>query len=204
MILSFAAVPLIVFSHPVVSALYGTNYTYAPLMLQLTVVGVFSTLLGIYNPYLISIGDTRLIGLLGIVNTLMYMSLGTLLIVNYGAWGLVINGTLVNYLGNLISLLLVKRRYGVLPDLRSNLRSSAPSLIPGLLLYPIVGSLQPTLHVLLLLPLYVALFLILVPVFMRRDELDELMRLSNSVRILGPILSGIIRLVIRLKEMAEK
>lgn len=188
-----AAVIVMSLSEPAVSTLFGASYGVAPLFLALLSITYVYTAFG-------SLSSGNLINSQGQTTFNMYMTLltavigvpmGLVLILNYGVMGLIIP-TLVAPLPSLfISLIWVKKRYGVTVDWASSARILLSSAVAGGLTYLLIAQLgfssgvRLLIGVVFFIPVYVIAAL-LTRAFNRTD----IANLRNMLSALGP-LSGL-------------
>ncbi|MGC8544169.1 MAG: oligosaccharide flippase family protein [Vulcanisaeta sp.] len=198
LILSFFVVGTIVFANQIVAILYGGAYRYAGLMLMLQASTLFSVVLGQYGAFLWAVGDTRLIGLLNVINALVSLGVAVVLIMEFGGvWGSIYMFIISAYSGGLISLILTYKVHRALPDLKSNLRALAPSLLSGIIIYPFTLFLTPKISLLLVIP-YTLLFALFTALFLRTKEINELIRVAAADRMLSLILRKPLLLILRI------
>ena len=188
LIISFLATGSAILANQVIAVLYGGKYVYGGLMFMLQAVALYSVMLGQYGAFLWAIGDTKLMSLTGVLSTLAWDVEAIVLILLFGgAWGFIYAALLSAYTGGLITLILVYRVYKVLPDFMANLRALMPSVIAGAIIYPFTLFLTPKMALTLIIP-YALLFMLFTSLFLRTKEINELMRIVLTDKVLRIVL----------------
>jgi len=124
-------------SGPVVFTLYGTTYQTAPAFLALLAVTYLYTGFGslsIGNLFS-SQGQTRLVLILSVISAVIGFPVGLVLIVQYGAFGLIVASLTASLPSLLISLYWTKKYYGLTVDWESSAKILMSSVVAAVLTY---------------------------------------------------------------------
>ncbi len=198
LIIGFFSIGALVFANKLTAVLYGSAYKYAYLMLMLQSVTLLGAVFGQNTSFLWAVGDTRLIGLLGVINAPVSLGAAVILIMKFGGvWGSLYTFIFSSYFGNILSLILTYKVHKALPDLKSNLRALVPSLLSGAIIYPFTLFLTPKISLLLAIP-YTLLFALFTALFLRTKEINELIRVVATDRMLSLILRKPLLLILRI------
>jgi stage V sporulation protein B len=132
-----AAMILMVLSGPIVGALYGEKYAYAPFFLTISVLTALYVLLGSLSVgnFLSGLGETRTLLKQNIITVMIGVPLSILLIPAFGITGLIITSVIDGLPAFLWALHWIWKHYGVRADLQSSAKILAASAIAALAAY---------------------------------------------------------------------
>ena len=126
-------------STPIVNTLFGETYSYAPLFLALYVISNLYAAAGslILNSFLTGLGETRMVAKQAVLTLIIGLSLGFVLIPNFGVFGAVIGTIVGSLLAGVPSLVWglhwIWKRYGAKAEFASSLRILAASAFAAII-----------------------------------------------------------------------
>jgi O-antigen/teichoic acid export membrane protein len=186
---SFIMVPLaasvMTFSPDIIRIFFGRRYSLSPLYLSMFSVNYLLVGLGSLSisPFLSSLGRTEKILTITASNALFFVISSSILIKFFGIPGLIA----AQILSNIVSLslgLTIIRSFNASVDLRSSASIYISSFIPAVPVL-ILGSFIPSPVRIILLPLYLLLYISLLPVIsLKRRDLDFLREIASRMGVL--------------------
>jgi O-antigen/teichoic acid export membrane protein len=132
-----AAMILMALSGPIVGALYGIKYTYAPFFLTIAAINGLNVVLGgqSVNAFLSGFGETRTIMKQNIITVIIGIPLSIILIPTLGILGLIITTVVDGLPGFFWVLQWIWKHYGARADLQSSAKILAASAVAALTAY---------------------------------------------------------------------
>ncbi len=196
-------------SGPAVATLFGDKYALAPLFLAFSSIGYLFTAFGNLSTgnILISQGQTTLNLKLTLLAVAIGFPLGYLLIMQFGVTGLIISSAVSGLPGLIVSLLWIKRHYGLTVDWLSSMKILASSAIAAVLTYLFISliSYSSLLELLLGVIFYVAVLVgaILFTKTLTSIDLKSLRDMTGGLgplsRIINVILSALEKIMLKLR-----
>jgi O-antigen/teichoic acid export membrane protein len=199
-IISPIAIALALFSKQAVYIVYGPQYGLAPLYLSIMAVSNLLAPFGVVPMYLNIIGATRTTMALNIVSMLIGLPITWALLVHYGMLGAVIASLINGVLGTVISLIVVRRMYGIVIDVMQVVKYWAPSLIAGALTY-IVMRMMSNMWLALGVGsvIYLASLIVLTALMTNMEDLKNIADISRGINYIGPLVSRALNYLVKIK-----
>jgi O-antigen/teichoic acid export membrane protein len=179
------AASVVIFSPDIVRILFGRRYSLSPLYLSMLSINYLLVGLGSLSigPFLSSLGRTEKILTITASNALFFIISSSILIKFFGIPGLIA----AQILSNLISLslgLLIIRSFNASIDLRSSASVYISSFIPSVPVL-ILGSFIASPVRIILLPIYLLLYISLLPLIsLKQRDLDLLREMASRMGVL--------------------
>jgi O-antigen/teichoic acid export membrane protein len=152
--------------------------------------------------YLNIIGATKVTMMLNIVGMVMGLPVTWILLVHYGMLGAVISSLINSVLGSVVSLITVKRMYGINVEALHVVKYWMPSLIAGVPTYLVICMIENIWLALGIgLTMYLALLTTLIAMMMSAEDLIDLADISRGIRYVGPLINRALNIVTRIKAM---
>ncbi len=189
-------------SGPAVSTLFGNTYNSAPLFLALLSISYLYPVFGsLSNSNLITgQGQTTFILYTSLLSAAIGFPLGYLLIMNFGVLGLIVASITASVPSMFISLIWIKKRYGVILDWTSTAKILFSSGVTAALTYIIVAQLGFASWIRLIIGVIVfALILVPVVVLTRTISRSDIANIRAMFSSLGPI-GGLVNKILSLFE----
>ena len=194
------AIALALFSKQAVYIVYGSQYDLAPLYLSIMALSSLLAPFGVVTMYLNIIGATRITMMLNIVGMMMGLPITWILLVHYGMLGAIVASLINSVLGTVVSLITVKRMYGINVEVLHVVKYWLPSPIAGLPTYLVTYMIRDMWLALCIgLAMYLALLTTLIAVMTSAEDLIDLADLSRGIRYVGPLINHALNIVTKIK-----
>jgi O-antigen/teichoic acid export membrane protein len=176
---------IIIFSHEIVSIIYGPAYTSTALYLALVVlqfllVGIGAVILG---SFFNGIGKTRITLQISLVNFVVFLSLASVFTGSYGVYGLIISNLIASFVSTVYGAFKAKREFAAKPNWEVTGRiylASLISMVPAAVLEFFLFS-SVLVKFVLGASVFVFLYLTLLP-FLGILSLQELASLESHIK----------------------
>jgi len=182
-------------SGPAVSTLFGETYLTAPLYLALlSITYVFPAIgsLSVTN-FISSQGKTTFILYLTLLSAAIGLSLGYILIMQLGVLGLIIASTAAGIPSTIVSLIWIRKHYGLTIDWSSSVKILLSSTIASLLTYFLIMELGFSSLIRLLVGIVFFAFVFVVMVLFTRtiskEDIENLRGMVSGLGIIGKIIN---------------
>ncbi len=189
-----ATLATIVLSKPIIGTLFGNKYSYAPPLLELSVVtslfAVFGTIS--INSLIPALGETKFYMKLNLLTIAIGIPLGLILVPTLGIIGLLLSAIFNGIPSVIISVFWVRKKYGTIIDLKSSskifLTSSIAALITYFFLYFL--NLPYLIQLVAGLVIFGGIYLALTPLSgaLSRDDIKNLRNIFSSLGVISEIL----------------
>ncbi|MCW4009520.1 MAG: flippase [Candidatus Bathyarchaeota archaeon] len=200
---------VICLSQPAVSTLFGLTYTLAPLFLSLLAINyLFAAFGNLSVSNLINgQGQTTFNLYMEILTMSIGIPMGLLLILNFGVLGLIVTTLTAGWPSFIISLIWIKKRYGVGVEWVSSSKIFFSSALAAALTYVLVveSSFADWIELILGLVFFVVVF-VLMAVFTHtidRSDLDNLRDMTSTLGPLRKIIAFFLALIGKLMDLAR-
>jgi O-antigen/teichoic acid export membrane protein len=179
------ATSVMIFSPDIVRILFGGRYSLSPLYLSMLSINYFLVSFGSLsiNPFLSSLGKTWKILILTVSNVLFFIPSSSILMRIFGIAGLIAAQILSGAFSLSLGLLII-RSFNASIDLRGSASIYISSLIPAVPI-SIIGIFIPSPVRIILLPIYLLLYVSLLPLIsLKEGDLDLLKEMASRMGIL--------------------
>ena len=177
-------------SEPAVSTLFGNTYAFAPLFLTLLAITyIYSAFGNLSSINLINgQGQTQFNLKLTVLQVAIGFPMGYLLIMNFGVIGLLVTSLTCVIPSLIISLLFIKKNYGVTVDWVSSAKIILSSAIAATLTYTLIAQLSFASWIRLLIGVVVFLMVFIVAVLLTRTvDKSDIANFRDMTSNLGPV-----------------
>ena len=196
-------------AEPAVSTLFGVTYNSAPLFLALLAITYLYTAFGNLSigNLLNSQGQTKINLYLTVLTAAIGFPTGYILIMNFGALGLIITSLTVSIPSLIIGLRFIKEHYAVTVDWKSSAKILLSSAIAATLTYLIVTELTFASWIRLAIGVVIfAVFLVpamLLTKVLTQSDIGNLREMTSNLGPVGKILNTILTLIEKLMSMLK-
>jgi len=196
-------------AEPAVSTLFGVTYNSAPLFLALLAITYLYTAFGNLSigNLLNSQGQTKINLYLTVLTAAIGFPTGYILIMNFGALGLIITSLTVSIPSLIIGLRFIKKHYAVTVDWKSSAKILLSSAIAATLTYLIVTELTFASWIRLAIGVVIfAVFLVpamLLTKVLTQSDIGNLREMTSNLGPVGKILNTILTLIEKLMSMLK-
>jgi O-antigen/teichoic acid export membrane protein len=179
------AASVMIFSPDIIRIFFGRRYSLSPLYLSMFSVNYLLVGLGSLSisPFLSSLGKTKKILIITASNALFFVISSSILIKFFGIPGLIAAQILSNVISLSLGLTII-RSFNASVDLRSSASIYISSFIPSVPVL-ILGSFIASPVRIILLPIYLLLYISLLPIIsLKRRDLDLLREMASRMGML--------------------
>jgi len=198
------AVALALFSRQTVYLIYGSRYDLAPLYLSVMALSGLLAPFGLVTMYLNIVGATKTTMYLSVAGMVVGLPVTWIMLVRYGMLGAVVASVVSSALSSVMSLIVVKRRFGVGLEVSRVVRYWLPSLVSGVLTYLAMRAVKGLWLALGVgVAVYLVLLLLLVAAMVSAEDLSNLADISRGVKYVGSLINCALCVVVRVKAMLQ-
>jgi len=185
---------------PAVSTLFGETYSTAPLFLALLAITYVFPLIGSLSVtnFISSQGKTTFILYLTLLSAAIGLPMGYILIMQLGVLGLIIASTIAGLPSTIVSLLWIRKHYGLTIDWGSSVKILLSSAIASILTYVLITELGYSSLIRLIVGIVFFAFIFVVMVLFTRTinkcDIENLRDMVSGLGIIGKIINLILNM----------
>jgi len=189
-----ATLALIVLSRPIIGTLFGNKWSYAPLLLSLSVASYLLTVFGSLSTSTLipALGETKFYMKLNLLSLLIGIPLGFILIPELGIIGVILSALLDGIPGMFIGILWAWKKYETVIDFKSSAKILLTSLIAATITFLFFYLLNLTYWIQLIIGfvLFCAVYLTITPLLgaISREDIKNLRYIISSLGTISKIL----------------
>ena len=205
-----ATTAMMVLSKPMISALFGEKWTYAPFFLTLYVINNFYVIFGalILGSLLAGLGETKIQMKLSLITLTFGMPLAFLLIPSMGIVGLILTSIAAGIPSMLLGLYLIWKRYKAKVDIKSSTKILAASAIAAATTYLMLNLIASADWIELAFggATFLTTYLITAPLIgaINTSDIKNLKTMFSDLRIISKLLNIPLNFMDKLTKMLEK